>query len=176
MSVIVIGVTVCTIVGIAKSRKNTMPDTVGAFRIARGKGGLVEVHWKPTATLHTPWLGIDGPDSTGFSVLRSRPMTRPKDLMPSVDRNKKRRDTLLQDISSTTIKELLDLHQAPDARDWLIKHAQTQRLQLGQALEQRWQWKCTPNEVDGFINMVSSNITATVPKGRVLKVLQHHLT
>jgi hypothetical protein len=54
------------------------PYTVQAWRIKRGRTGLVETTWQPIASLNEPWLGMDGhPGTPGFCKLRGRPLVRP---------------------------------------------------------------------------------------------------
>jgi hypothetical protein len=54
---------------------NTKYDrfTVQAWKVCRGKTGLVELTWQPIASLTAPWLGCDmTPNSPGFLKLRGR--------------------------------------------------------------------------------------------------------
>jgi hypothetical protein len=122
-------------VGFLKSRSGGEPDDVGAFRIKRTAGRLIEVAWKPNAILGMPWHGIKGPDSPGFIVLRSRPLGIPRLIQARTEPSKKRRKAQRHGVCGAAIRKLCEMHEAPEAPSWNERILTTGELPLGRPLE-----------------------------------------
>ena len=111
-------------------------EKVRAFRFARGTSGCVEVTWKRDAGLSEPWQGIDGPDSVGFIVLRSRPLTPPA-VLPAAPANELEKKFELRGVYCAAIRRLCELHGTPEAPDFNKHIVETGEVPLGPAVDAR---------------------------------------
>jgi len=121
--------------GFLKSRTGETQEKVGAFRVRRGAGGNVEVTFKRHAILNQPWHGINGPDSPGFIVLRSRPLLAPRILGPVPERNQLHQQHEQRGVASKIIRQLCEMHGTPDAVDFNLSIVRTGTLPLGAAVD-----------------------------------------
>ena len=121
--------------GFMKSKGGEDPTKVCAFRITRGSTGQVEVMWKRDAVLNTPWYGINGPNSPGFIVLRSRPIRAPTSRLPEPERNNKMLERARRGVACDAIRKLCASQGTPDVPEWNLRIVETGKLPLGAAVE-----------------------------------------
>jgi hypothetical protein len=111
-----------------------VPDSVSAFKIARGKSGMVEVMWKPDAILSAPWHGVNGVGSPGFIVLRSRPYA-PPGLLPPCRFSEVERKRATKGACSGPVQKLLRMHDKVDAVAWHKELIDNGALPMGKTLD-----------------------------------------
>ena len=111
---------------------------VGAFRISRcSPGNLVQVHWKPTARLNTPWLGVNGgAKEPGFVVLRNSTNQGPLSVSSRFLRQEARKlAQLKRDLTSHSMQEVLEAENFEGALPWLLQCVETGELPILREVE-----------------------------------------